>query len=71
MSLTRFREHNFLLFTVHVVFLQHSATTEAFVVKNIILRNLKVSFRLTAATCNNPQVPYRESPQLQCVMSVQ
>lgn len=33
MSPTRFREHNFLLFTVYAVFLQHSATTEASVVK--------------------------------------
>lgn len=56
MSPTRFREHNFLLFTVYAVFLQHSATTEASVVKNI-KKNNKVSFRLTVATCNNPQVP--------------
>lgn len=36
MSPPRFREHNFLLFTVYVVLLQHSATIEAFVVKNIL-----------------------------------
>lgn len=41
MSPTRFREHNFLLFTVYAVFLQHSATTEASVVKNIKKKIIK------------------------------